>query len=361
MRDSSMWRSSDQEALGLDRSFLQQQQQQQTPRNSHDTLYHRQHQTSQPQLSEQHPGEFMRAQTAGQANNNIAHGLPQALLAEAGHAADLPNMQLDLDSVTLSAALGLGGDNALTQFQRNLSDQNGQSSSDLSAILAASLGLPGQTSLGTLLGNEGLTGSLGATGMFNLPQLLPQNSLISSKDSQSLSGVPKRGSTRTQLKPSVEIEEHAESDEHSEGDEGSAGTKRKGPMTEEDKKRRRQEINRQSARRIRERRSHEMERLKQQNALLHHQLGQLLKYASSLAREKNVLVQRTMELTERWNQAAAENIELRIKAAPPANNPGSAAVGTYRHNQTQSDSPQPPQQALPGQQASGDNGPGFAH
>lgn len=60
-------------------------------------------------------------------------------------------------------------------------------------------------------------------------------------------------------------------------------------------------------------------------------------------------------------QAAAENIELRVKAAPPANNPGSAAVGTYRHNQTQSDSPQPPQQALPGQQASGDNGPGFAH
>ncbi len=42
-------------------------------------------------------------------------------------------------------------------------------------------GLQAQTSLGTLLGNEGLTGSLGATGMFNLPHLLPQNSLISSK------------------------------------------------------------------------------------------------------------------------------------------------------------------------------------
>ncbi len=54
-----------------------------------------------------------------------------------------------------------------------------------------------------------------------------------------------------------------QSDEHSEGDEGSAGTKRKGPMTEEDKKRRRQEINRQSARRIREK-ANEMERLKQQ-------------------------------------------------------------------------------------------------
>ena len=55
-----------------------------------------------------------------------------------------------------------------------------------------------------------------------------------------------------------------QSDNQSDGDEGSVGAKRKGLMTEEDKKRRRQEINRQSARRIRERRSHEMERLKQQ-------------------------------------------------------------------------------------------------
>lgn len=45
-----------------------------------------------------------------------------------------------------------------------------------------------------------------------------------------------------------------------------------------------------------------------QNALLQHQLGQLLKYASSLAREKNVLVQRTMELTERWNQVTVRSI-----------------------------------------------------
>lgn len=55
-----------------------------------------------------------------------------------------------------------------------------------------------------------------------------------------------------------------QSDNQSDEDEGSIGIKRKGPMTEEDKKRRRQEINRQSARRIRERRSQEMERLKQQ-------------------------------------------------------------------------------------------------
>lgn len=55
-----------------------------------------------------------------------------------------------------------------------------------------------------------------------------------------------------------------QSDNQSDADEGSVGAKRKGPMTEEDRKRRRQEINRQSARRIRERKSLEMERLKQQ-------------------------------------------------------------------------------------------------
>ena len=121
-----------------------------------------------------------------------------------------------------------------------------------------------------------------------------------------------------------------QSDNQSDGDEGSVGAKRKGPMTDEDKKRRRQEINRQSARRIRERRLHEMERLKQQvqacsellvsiftrpsscighlmlmilqNASLQQSQTLLLKYASTLAREKNVLVQRTLELTERWNQ-----------------------------------------------------------
>lgn len=56
----------------------------------------------------------------------------------------------------------------------------------------------------------------------------------------------------------------AQADNQSDGDEDIVGAKRKGPMSDEDKKRRRQEINRQSARRIRERKSHEMERLKQQ-------------------------------------------------------------------------------------------------
>lgn len=56
----------------------------------------------------------------------------------------------------------------------------------------------------------------------------------------------------------------SQADNQSDVDEDVVGAKRKGPMSEEDKKRRRQEINRQSARRIRERKSHEMERLKQQ-------------------------------------------------------------------------------------------------
>ena len=40
--------------------------------------------------------------------------------------------------------------------------------------------------------------------------------------------------------------------------------KRKAPVSDAERKRRRQEINRQSARRIRERRNNEMEQLKQQ-------------------------------------------------------------------------------------------------
>ena len=50
-----------------------------------------------------------------------------------------------------------------------------------------------------------------------------------------------------------------------------------------------------------------------QVAGLQHQQQLLLRYAAQLAREKNALVQRTLELTERWNQAAAENLELRAR------------------------------------------------
>jgi len=56
------------------------------------------------------------------------------------------------------------------------------------------------------------------------------------------------------------------SEDGDEPDDGGSNHKRKvlAPMTEEERKARRKEINRQSARRIRERKSNEMESLKQQ-------------------------------------------------------------------------------------------------
>ena len=54
-------------------------------------------------------------------------------------------------------------------------------------------------------------------------------------------------------------------------------------------------------------------RLATQVQELKQQQGTLLRYAAQLAREKNGLVQRTLELTERWNITAAENLELRSR------------------------------------------------
>ena len=129
-----MWRATDQDSLSLQSTLLPQQQQQGT-HNSHDSLFQRRHSGSQDidctrtQASEQH--------------NELPHGLQQALLSEAaqGPTADHSNMQLDLDNVTLATALGLGGDNVLAQFHRTLRDQDGQSPSELNAVLPASLGV----------------------------------------------------------------------------------------------------------------------------------------------------------------------------------------------------------------------------
>ena len=54
-------------------------------------------------------------------------------------------------------------------------------------------------------------------------------------------------------------------------------------------------------------------RLGMQVQTLQQQQGLLLKYASQLAREKNQLVERTLDLTERWNNSAAENLDLRSR------------------------------------------------
>jgi hypothetical protein len=48
-------------------------------------------------------------------------------------------------------------------------------------------------------------------------------------------------------------------------------------------------------------------------ASLQEQQQLLLRYTAQLIREKNVLVQRTLDLTERWNMSAAENLQLRSR------------------------------------------------
>lgn len=128
-----MWRAPDQESLSLQSNLLLQQQQE--TRTSHDSLFQRHH--SGPQDT-----DCARTQASEQ-NHDLPHGLQQALLSEAaqGPTADLSNMQLDLDNVTLATALGLGSENVLAQFHRTLGDQAGQSPSELNAVLAASLGV----------------------------------------------------------------------------------------------------------------------------------------------------------------------------------------------------------------------------
>lgn len=129
-----MWRAPDQELLSLQSNLLLQQQQQGT-RSSHDSLFQRRHLGPQStdctriQASEQH--------------HDLPHGLQQALLSEAaqGPTADLPNMQLDLDNVTLATAVGFGSESVLAHFHRSLGDQARQSPSELNAVLAASLGV----------------------------------------------------------------------------------------------------------------------------------------------------------------------------------------------------------------------------
>lgn len=125
-----MWRSSDQEALGLDGTLLLPPQQQGT--RSHDSLF-------QAQLSQDNRCTLA---PASEIHSGFPHGLQQALLTEAFQStADHSNIQLDVDNLTLATALGLGGDNVLTQIHRSLTDQTGQTLPELHAALAASLGV----------------------------------------------------------------------------------------------------------------------------------------------------------------------------------------------------------------------------
>ena len=131
LRQLHMWGASDQEPLGLESTLLLERQQHWT-RSSHDSLFQRHHHA---QLSDSQDNGCTRT-LASQENSNLQHAL--LLQAAPGPTADLSNMQLDLDNITLATALGLGGENVLAQFHRSLSDQAGQSSPKLSAVLATS-------------------------------------------------------------------------------------------------------------------------------------------------------------------------------------------------------------------------------
>ncbi|KAK9849959.1 hypothetical protein WJX84_002009 [Apatococcus fuscideae] len=181
---------------------------------------------------------------------------------------------IDLDSATLSAVLG---SDSLLCHPRSGGDACRASFLNSSSTLAASTGL-----------------------------------LLASADPAHSSTTLERLRNVSELRPSSadDRDDGLESDSNTK--DGSDG-KRKGPVSDAERKKRRQEVNRQSARRIRERRNNEMEYLKQQVQTLQHQHGLLLKYTSQLAKEKNQLIQRAMELTERWNATAAENLELRSR------------------------------------------------
>ncbi|KAK9820897.1 hypothetical protein WJX74_003309 [Apatococcus lobatus] len=216
---------------------------------------------------------------------------------------------LDLDSATLSAVLG---NESLLSQPKSGSDASQQTGTmDLSSILAASIGmLPGQVP--NLLQTDGLISALSnGSGAFQLPCGPPVLRKTSNGRSHSSSTLERlRNNSDLRRTSGEDDDEGLESD--SDSKDGS-DLKRKAPVSDAERKRRRQEINRQSARRIRERRNNEMENLKQQVSTLQQQQGLLLKYASQLAREKNQLVQRTLDLTERWNNSAAENLDLRSR------------------------------------------------
>lgn len=125
-----MWRVTEEDGLGLENSLLPLQTTAQ--RNLHDT-YHRQQQSEAQRIDHSaRPAHSARSQQ----NLNAATSQPPELSLGPG----LP-AQLDLESITLSNVLGINGDHMLARLQRNPNEQITQSPPELSAILAASLGL----------------------------------------------------------------------------------------------------------------------------------------------------------------------------------------------------------------------------
>ncbi|KAK9856787.1 hypothetical protein WJX84_000306 [Apatococcus fuscideae] len=236
---------------------------------------------------------------------------------------------LDLDSATLSAVLG---NESLLSQPKSGSDASQQTGTmDLSSILAASIGmLPGQVP--NLLQTDGLISALSnGSGAFQLPCGPPVLRKTSNGRSHSSSTLERlRNNSDLRRTSGEDDDEGLESD--SDSKDGS-DLKRKAPVSDAERKRRRQEINRQSARRIRERRNNEMENLKQQGLLRNR-----IRLAAWPERKNFSWSPRTLDLTQHEGTSSAGRKPWYRRLPPP---PGAAI------NQLPGISARLPNQVLP--------------
>lgn len=81
-------------------------------------------------------------------------------------------------------------------------------------------------------------------------------------------------------------------------------------MTEEERLRRRRQINRNSQRRIRERRAKELEELRREYMRVRHENDTLHRQNECIAAEKAELLRQLQEITEKWQQTISDNAIL---------------------------------------------------
>jgi len=81
-------------------------------------------------------------------------------------------------------------------------------------------------------------------------------------------------------------------------------------LTEEERLKRRRQINRNSQRRIRERRAKELEELRSEYMRVRHENDQLHRQNECIAAEKAELLRQLQEITEKWQQTISDNAIL---------------------------------------------------
>lgn len=89
-----------------------------------------------------------------------------------------------------------------------------------------------------------------------------------------------------------------------------SGSKSLLDMTEEERVKRRREINRISQRRIRERRTKEVDSLRAQVGQLQAENQMVVSRLESVSKEKSELLMQVQELTDKWRQCIAENAQI---------------------------------------------------